>query len=246
MVPKHSKMKSIYFDSVTSSMDEALNYINDIEEGIIAIIAKEQTKGRGRGEKNWISPKGGFYVTYIIPLENKLSEGELTFFHYAAALAIQEMLNNFFHVKSKIKWPNDILLNDKKIAGVLIEYITGEKCYILIGIGINVNNKPSEFPADLTDQITSLKSILKKDISLKKIEVELSELIKKNTLYVLETKLDKLVNNFNSNLNFYQKQIYLKDDILYNCKGINIEGNLVLEKDDKIILLSINDSNEIA
>jgi len=223
MVPKHSKMKSIYFDSVTSSMDEALNYINDIEEGIIAIIAKEQTKGRGRGEKNWISPKGGFYVTYIIPLENKLSEGELTFFHYAAALAIQEMLNNFFHVKSKIKWPNDILLNDKKIAGVLIEYITGEKCYILIGIGINVNNKPSEL-----------------------IEVELSELIKKNTLYVLETKLDKLVNNFNSNLNFYQKQIYLKDDILYNCKGINIEGNLVLEKDDKIILLSINDSNEIA
>ena len=246
MVPKHLKMRSIYFDSVTSTMDEALNYIDDEEESIIAIIAKEQTRGRGRGERSWISPKGGYYVTYIIPLEKELSEEKLAFFHYAAALAIQEMLHNSFLLKSKIKWPNDIYINEKKIAGILIEYIMGEKCYILIGIGVNVNIKPSDFPSYLVKQTTNLQVYIKNEIDLKKIGIELSKSIKKNTLYVVESKLDELVNNFNSHLSYYQRQILLKNGTKYYCKGIDNKGNLVLEKNSQRIALSINDSDEIA
>ncbi len=245
MVPKPSKMKTIYFDSVASTMDEALKYIDEEEEEIIVLIAKEQTEGRGRKESSWISPKGGFYATYIVPLEKELTEVDLTFFHYAAALAIQEMLLILFQVKSKIKWPNDVYLYDKKIAGVLIEYIMGEKNHILIGIGINVNNESNDLSSILNEQAISLQTVLKAEISIKDIESELSKLITKNTLQVLNSELEYLTRDFNSNLINYKNQIYLKDGSIRICKGIDKKGNLVLEKDNHKKLLSINDSDEI-
>jgi biotin-(acetyl-CoA carboxylase) ligase len=97
----------------------------------------------------------------------------------------------------------------------------------------------------LDEQATSLQTVLKNKITLKNIEIKLSELIIINTLHVLNSEFDNLTQIFNSNMIDYNNQISLKDGSVRICKGIDIKGNLILVKNNHKILLSISDSDEL-
>ncbi|WFW29455.1 MAG: biotin--[acetyl-CoA-carboxylase] ligase [Wolbachia endosymbiont of Menacanthus eurysternus] len=152
-----------YYRKVSSTNKKALDLIN---EGIISnetvIISDEQTNGRGRIKKKWISPKGNFYASFIIDLLNNrfniisvFSSGiacwwntdeqilhKLTELVFVVAIAVGDTLSLFIKTSYiSYKWPNDILVDGKKISGILIEKKSNSN-WLVIGIGININCTP--------------------------------------------------------------------------------------------------------
>jgi len=128
---------------VTSTQDFAEAIHDMIEEKEFVVVAEEQTKARGRFGRAWYSPKGGLWVTYVMKDFEAERVPDLTL---ANALAIRKALEKY--VNAKIRWPNDVVVNDKKIAGVLVEAIArGDKATAFVGFGVDTN--VTEFPKDV-------------------------------------------------------------------------------------------------
>ncbi len=145
----------VYFPSIGSTNDEAKRMAdNDCKEGTL-VIAEYQTGGRGRKGRSWVSPSGiGIWASIVVrPQISPLKAAGLTL---VTAVSICRALRVITELPVKIKWPNDLRINYKKIGGILTELNTEtEKVnYAVIGIGINVNNKT--FPEDLNQIATSL------------------------------------------------------------------------------------------
>ncbi|MDT7899203.1 MAG: biotin--[acetyl-CoA-carboxylase] ligase [Sulfolobales archaeon] len=136
-------MLVIRLTRVTSTQDFAEAIHDMIEEKEFVVVAEEQTKARGRFGRAWYSPKGGLWVTYVMKDFEAERVPDLTL---ANALAIRKALEKY--VKAKIRWPNDVVVNDKKIAGVLVEAIArGDKATAFVGFGVDTN--VTEFPKDV-------------------------------------------------------------------------------------------------
>ncbi|MFC1987138.1 biotin--[acetyl-CoA-carboxylase] ligase [Chloroflexota bacterium] len=152
----------IYYPSLTSTNTIAKQEAQQgATEGTV-IIADEQTAGRGRLKRVWLSPGGSISLSVILypTLANLPSLIML------ASLAVVHSIETVTGLKSQIKWPNDVLINDKKACGILIESdVQGNRVnYSVIGIGINVNLRLADFP-EILPIATSLSDELGKDIS---------------------------------------------------------------------------------
>lgn len=147
----------VYFNSIDSTNNEAKKLASSgCSEGIV-IISEEQTMGRGRLGRNWVSPKfKGIWMSIVLrPDIDPMNVAKITQVGAAAVLkAIKEQGINAY-----IKWPNDIVLNNKKVCGILTE-MSGEinnVNYVVMGIGINVNIDKEDFPGEIEEIATSLK-----------------------------------------------------------------------------------------
>ncbi len=159
------KEQIYHFQEVETTMDTAKTLAREGAPHLSCVIAEHQTKGRGRLNREWVSTQGGLFFTLILkPLE---PPPLVYIYNFAASLSLSRVLNQLFDVDISVKWPNDLLLKEKKLAGMLSEMETrGDMVqFLVIGIGINVNNDPSnkEFKA------VSLKNVLKKPVSRKQI-----------------------------------------------------------------------------
>jgi len=134
------------FDSVTSTNDEAKRFAeNDEPEGLV-IWAKQQTGGRGRYGRTWESPEGNLYISLLLrPGCDTVHIGR---FGFAAALAVRDTVHAHLpRADVKLKWPNDVLVNGKKISGILLEVSAAENKrvnWLIIGIGLNVTRHPED------------------------------------------------------------------------------------------------------
>lgn len=162
-----------WFGKVPSTMDIASELINIKKEGII--VADEQTSGRGRYGKVWISLPGGLYFSWIMKPEKKISY----FISQLISLSLIETMSNFKIICS-IKLPNDIIYNKKKLSGILIEK---KDIFYNVGIGINLDNQITD-----PEKETSISLILKNGDSISKEEVlrEFILRVKENQKKILE------------------------------------------------------------
>ena len=151
--------KIIRYDSVTSTNDICRQLIgNGDPEGVI-VTAEEQTAGRGRLKRLWFSPRGaGLYFSVIIC--PKAARERPALYTVAASLSVVKTLDEFSHLSSSIKWPNDIIAGGKKLSGMLAEQKGG---YLIVGVGINLNNDKGSFPPELQRRATSVKIETGKD-----------------------------------------------------------------------------------
>jgi BirA family biotin operon repressor/biotin-[acetyl-CoA-carboxylase] ligase len=167
---------------VTSTQDFAEAIHDMIEEKEFVVVAEEQTKARGRFGRAWYSPKGGLWVTYVMKDFEAERVPDLTL---ANALAMRKALEKY--VNAKIRWPNDVVVDDKKIAGVLVEAIArGDKATAFVGFGVDTN--VTEFPKDVratsvlleTGKIVNNDELMFEIISLTKeyLRLNLSQLAK--------------------------------------------------------------------
>ncbi len=145
----------VHFDATPSTMDVAFQYgLDRYPEGTV-ICAESQTKGRGRLGRHWSSPKGkGLYASII--LRPKVSPSQVAKLTLASAVAVSEAIYEVTKVKAAIKWPNDLMVNNKKLCGILTELqaeIDRVK-FVVIGLGLNVNTSTSQ----LVEGATSLKN----------------------------------------------------------------------------------------
>jgi BirA family biotin operon repressor/biotin-[acetyl-CoA-carboxylase] ligase len=134
----------IYYDKVGSTQDVTAELA---EEGVV-VIAGEQTRGRGRGGRSFISPPGGIYLSLI--LRPDLKPQEASGIPLLAGVAVACAIRRVTTLKPTLKWPNDVILQGKKVGGVLAEMKTrrGRIQYINLGIGINVNSPEILLPEE--------------------------------------------------------------------------------------------------
>ncbi len=127
--------KLISFDKIASTQDYALELIaTGRASDRTAVLAAAQSAGRGRLRRTWVSHHGNLYVSFIFTAPER--DARLA---YSVAVAVAETIASF-GIHPTIKWPNDILVNGKKISGTLIEY---SGSFVVVGIGINVNSNPT-------------------------------------------------------------------------------------------------------
>ena len=159
------KIQLRHFDTLQSTNVTAVAFAKaGAPEGTV-IVAEQQDGGRGRMKRVWSSPKGGLWFTIILrPQIDPQYVAQVTL---AAGVAVAKVLRKLYEIDDiRIKWPNDLLLNDKKVCGILSEMQLDENGsidYAVVGIGINVNLKLEDFPLELRDTATSLNLALKKN-----------------------------------------------------------------------------------
>ena len=141
----------ISHDSLSSTMDVAFRSgVEGAQEGTV-VCAETQTKGRGRLGRNWTSPKGkGIYMSII--LRPSLPPTDVARLTLLGAVAVAEAIQKACGILPKIKWPNDLLINNRKVAGILTEMSAemDRVRFVVLGVGINVNTSISLLPSNAT------------------------------------------------------------------------------------------------
>ena len=136
--------RSYYFEEIDSTQNFALQIASNKKEHGTIIIAQKQTDGKGRLNRKWVSSKGGIWFSII--LHPKFSIEESTLLPIAASLALSNTIQKTLKIKTKVKWPNDLTINGKKVAGMLID-VSSQSNNIesaVIGIGLNYKIKPND------------------------------------------------------------------------------------------------------
>ena len=133
--------------------------INDCEDGAV-VISEKQTDAKGRSGKSWASPLGGIWLSII--LKPILDHSKLPLITLATGVAVAKTLEKIGVENPEIKWPNDIMIDDKKVCGILTEAVTKFNTIenVIVGVGIDANLNVSDFPEELQFGTTTLKEAL--------------------------------------------------------------------------------------
>lgn len=152
----------IHFDKIDSTNSYAKQILNkNPPEGTI-ILSDIQTQGRGRKNRKWASPKGGLWFSIILSPNIAPDNGMLV--TMTVSISIAQAIEELINIYPTIKWPNDLLVNGKKVCGILTEFdLIDNINYCIVGIGINVNN---EVDPDLKDTAISLCQVYESKINL--------------------------------------------------------------------------------
>ena len=141
-----------YFESIGSTNDEAARWAAEGAADCSLVIADEQTAGRGRGARRWFTPPGAALAFSLI-LRPNLRSGEMPIARFTGlgALAVCRVLRNQYQLPAQIKWPNDVLVGERKIAGVLAEasWVGDQLTGVILGIGVNIATSavpPADWP----------------------------------------------------------------------------------------------------
>ena len=139
-----------YFEEIDSTQNFAQNIAADKKENGTIIIAEKQTSGRGRLDRKWTSPKGGIWFSLII--HPKFDVSSSTLIPILSAVALSKSIKSVLDIETEVKWPNDITMNGKKVAGVLVDasFQTNSIDYLILGIGINFDIDAKKLEKRLT------------------------------------------------------------------------------------------------
>tara|TARA_B100000579_G_scaffold434689_1_gene456134 strand:- start:2760 stop:3305 length:546 start_codon:yes stop_codon:yes gene_type:complete len=180
------KFKIFRYKKVISTNNTAISKIKNFDINYGMIISEKQTNGRGQYGKKWISYKGNLFVSFFYKLENlNLSINELTKIN---CLLVKKIISKYYKKKIFYKKPNDLLINKKKICGILQEIVNKiNKKYLIVGIGINLIKSPNikKYPT------ISLYELINKRISKRILENELKKIFEINLtrFYKLNKKI---------------------------------------------------------
>lgn len=172
-----------YHESLGSTQDQAIKMANTQKSNGVVVIAQKQTGGRGRAGRRWVSPKGGIWLSVIFQPEFDISVA--TLFPIASSLALSKAIEKCFNISPGLKWPNDVTIKGKKIAGILVDAsLESNKIEsIVLGVGINFDVKTNEIEKSLKNTpnfygVASLKKFNKDVKPVHFVQVFLQELEK--------------------------------------------------------------------
>ena len=209
------KFKIIRYKNIKSTQIIANNLAKKgMKEGIV-ILTEKQSCGRGRNNNNWFSPKGGIWLSIILRPKNKINFTQL--FGLIIAYLISLTIKDITKIITTIKLPNDILINKKKVCGILVDSIfKGNKIdYIIIGIGININFRTKILPKEIISNSTTLRDEYGKEIDIDEF-------------------LSKFLDNFNK---LYQKLITQPRTALKEITNHGLRNKLITIRDKNKTLL---------
>ena len=220
-----------YFDYLASTMDQAMQLGMDGAVSGTLVLAESQTKGRGRLGRGWLSPKyKGIYLSLI--LRPKMPPAACPILTLMSAVSICEAIKEVVDLDVQIKWPNDVFIHHKKIAGILTEMNAevDKVNFVVIGIGLNVNNDKKSLIA----QATSLKEQHGAGINRVVLLQELLRRIENNYLLLEDKGSQEIINkwrNFTLTLGTRVKIDYQNKHIEGQATDIDADGALLIRKD---------------
>ena len=217
-----------YYSKLSSTMDTARELARKNCPEFSVVVAGQQTAGRGRLNRQWLSDDGGLYFTVVlrpdiaVPISPRVN--------FLASLTMARILRERFQIDAVVKWPNDILVDERKLSGMLSELeAEGDRVsFINVGMGINVNNDPT----GIEPAATSLKTLLRREVSrIKLLTAFLDE---------LETRLNKVeFENIVSEWKQYTITLQRRVRIVTRretCEGlaldVDVNGALVVKLDN--------------
>jgi BirA family biotin operon repressor/biotin-[acetyl-CoA-carboxylase] ligase len=221
--------KLFYYDETDSTNLKARADGEKGEADGSLYIADKQTLGRGRRGRSWDSPKGtAIFMSYLLKPGVDIScVSRITI---VAAMAVAEALGHIDGVEAGIKWPNDIVINGKKVCGILTEMSSEglDINYVVVGIGINVNNK--YFPSEIKDTATSIMLETGNKCSRTELIADITnEFEKYYNSFLAVSNLKDLVDEYNSRLVNCNRQVVViegEKQTEYTALGINEDGAL--------------------
>lgn len=233
--------KSIYvFDELDSTQDYA-NALPTTESvhGTI-VIARKQNVGKGRIGRSWISPEGGLWMSIVIRPDFSLDN--IIFTQFIAALAVADAIQQATNIRSRLKWPNDVLINEKKVCGILVDVILeGKDKKIVMGLGLNANIESSlinnYLTADTT-KATTLKEEYGNDIDLVYLVKSIVDRIEHYYNFLSSGKALEIIELWKQNSDIFGKRAIVYDGIekiMGEVIDIDQDGSLIMKLGDESI-----------
>lgn len=230
----------IYFEEVNSTNSYLLES-NEKKLGSV-VLSEYQLKGRGRKQRDWIATKEQA-LTFSILLNNELELKNLSILSLGTAVALAQALENLHQLKVNVKWPNDVLIEGKKIAGILIESSSrGSKIEkVVVGIGINVNQP--NFTGTYNLRPTSVRIEQKKLVSRERL---LSEVLNRfeEMLVDLENNKDKVLEDWRSRSRYIGEKVLIEEngaEKFGTFEDIDENGFLLLRTKDGLETIQVGD-----
>lgn len=218
------------FDSIDSTNTEAINQAKRGADEGLCIVAREQTAGRGRHGRTWLSEKdSGLYFSLV--LRPKIEVHLLSLITLMTAVAVHHSIEKAFQIECDIKWVNDIHIKGKKVCGILAETVETERgLAVIVGIGINL--KSSNFPPELAETATSIEFETGEIPNVEIFLPILTSFLEKycDLLYQDAEKIRQEWSNRSSYAFGKEVKIKLENEIVYGItRGIEENGALRLE-----------------
>jgi len=240
--------QAYYFDSIDSTQNQALKMAYDPANNGTVIIAAKQTGGKGRSGRKWVSPKGGIWLSII--LHPKFDISITTLFPIASALALSNTLEKILKISPELKWPNDLTIKGKKVAGMLVDASLEsnriENMVLGVGINFDVDVKQIEKTLKGSSNFYGVASLSEQKKRVKPIQLVQTFLVEFEKIYeLLNTKqTKKIISEWTKRSSTIGKNVELDTrDGKIKGKAIKIDedGALVVSNKDKIIRIIAGD-----
>ena len=235
---KYVGKEIFYFPELKSTniiaKEKTLHRAEGINEGTL-IIAERQSAGKGRLGRKWFSPAGGIWLSII--LYPQLSPSYISRITLMTAVAVVKAIKICTQIESQIKWPNDVLINEKKVCGILTEMSAELDIinWVVVGIGINVNIDHREFPEDIQKNTISLKETSGKEISRVKLAQTFLQEFEKYYEILKGREFSSILKEWKLYSHTLGKKIKVdmgEKIITGEAMDINESGALILKKED--------------
>jgi len=231
-----------YFDTIDSTQNFAIKIAsNPIENGAV-VISQKQSRGRGRFGRKWLSPQGGIWLSIILHPTFDISV--ITLFPIAASLALANAIEKTFQIDSKLKWPNDVTIKGKKVAGMLVDAsVESNKIeYLVLGVGINFQVNPKQLEKSLvkTENFYGITSLIDKNENQSPI------LLVQNFLNELENIIE-LLNKEKRKIiikNWTKKSSSVGKNITISTYSGKINGKAIKLDDDGALVIKNNKNTQ--
>ncbi|MCK4857038.1 MAG: biotin--[acetyl-CoA-carboxylase] ligase [candidate division Zixibacteria bacterium] len=235
--------RQIYsFETITSTNVEAYSLaLRDEPEGTL-VVAEEQSGGKGRLGRDWHSPpRQGIYASLI--LRPQISPALAPGFSLVVAVNLVECISELLGIEAKIKWPNDVLIDGRKVAGILTELAAGADVvrFLIVGVGININQDIADFPAEIADKATSLKIVSGAPVNRVELLQKLLIKLEKRYLHFITDGLAAQLDTIKAHSSVLSRQIAFRrggKSISGRAIDINGEGMLLVEVDGEVMTLA--------
>lgn len=233
--------RAFYFDSTDSTQNQALRMAEDVKNNGAIIIAEKQTGGKGRSGRKWVSPKGGIWMSII--LQPKFDISITTLFPIASSLALSNAIEKVFKKTPELKWPNDLTIKGKKVAGMLVDVSLESNRIenLVLGVGINFDVDVKQIEKNLKNTpnfygVATLREINKKTKPIELVRQFLQELEKiYNSLNEQKTK--KII------LEWTKRSSTIGKEVEINTINGKVKGKALRIDEDGALVISNKNGN---
>ncbi len=223
-----SKLRYVvyYVRNCSSTQDLAMELFGQgYGEGLV-VVADEMSSGRGRLGRSWLATSGGLWFTLVLTPPKPTN---LQVLSLGIGSSVAKTLRELYEIKAVVKWPNDVLVSGRKIAGILIEGRRNHKTALFVGVGINVNN---EIPSELRGRAVSIKEVLKRQVHRTPLLVKILQEIEGTYLKLLNGETDKILEEWRGlteTLGRRVKVITEKEVVEGVAVDVASDGSLIVE-----------------
>ena len=237
-----------YFDVIDSTQNFAIDLASKKIESGTLVISEKQTHGRGRSDRKWVSPNGGIWISLILYPEFEISVS--TLFPLITSLALATAIEKILKIKPKLKWPNDVTINDKKVAGILVDAAigSGKIDYMVLGVGINFKINPTEIEKMIkhTANYYGVTTLLKKNENMSPIKLVQRFLLELEKLYqiLLKKESEFFIREWTKRSSTIGKSITVtlpNETLRGKALRIDDDGALVISNKGKIRRIIVGD-----